>query len=319
MFETRVEEVEGRLGLSESDYENIVLSHYNKPDVQREIAKFSQDRWVAIHCKFVNPQGYQVLLRYQRGEGKSKTPLTITKPDDVPLLLKRFQRLRPRAFYASICVYRELTRQEHVKDFRNIAYCAPTWDIDNTPEKWKATIEAAKEITTLLSKEGVSKSVFLKWSGKGAHVHVHQRALSPTLLQKIAPLDAAYAIVEHINRALRAKLTRIAKKNNAAELNVENEIDLQRVFTCSLSLHRSMSSVAVCFPPAQVDDFTPGWTRTDSCRHWEDWDQFEIGEADALAEKAYRLVGRYPGRTLPKSKPEPKSKTSSLSKWLTSE
>lgn len=121
--------------MSESDYENVVVAHYSNQAVQKEIVKFSQNRWVAVHCEQLDPQGYSVLLRYQKGAGKGKAPLTIAKPDDIPLLLRRFKRLRPRTFYASVCVYRELTRQEHVKSLDNIVFCAPTWDIDNSPEK----------------------------------------------------------------------------------------------------------------------------------------------------------------------------------------
>jgi len=300
--------------MSESDYERVVSAHYNSREVQEEISKFSQDRWIAVHCEQLNPQGYHVLLRYGKGAGKSKVPLTITKPEDIPIFLKRFERLRPRAFYASVNVYEELSTQEHVKALDNIVSCAPTWDIDNTPEKWKATIDVAKEILAFLSEQGVSKSTFLKWSGKGAHVHVHHRAFSPKLLRKIAPLNAAYAVVEYANRTLKAKFSKIAKAHGAQELSVENEIDPQRVFTSPLSLHRSLSSVAVCIAPGLIDDFTPDWTKVEDFCHWKGWDRFEVGEADAIAEKAYRSVGGYPAKTLPK--PKPKEATDSITEWL---
>jgi len=197
--------------MSESDYEEIVVHHYKNEEVkneevQEEIVKFSRSRWVALHCEFLNPQGYQVLLRYQRASGKAKVPLTITEPKDIAKFVKRFERLKPRAFYASANVYKELTRPEHVKSLENIAYCTPTWDIDNTPEKWEATIAVAKEIVDFLNQEGVSESVFLKWSGKGAHVHIHEKAFSEDLLKKVNPLDFAYAVVEYVNRRLIERL-----------------------------------------------------------------------------------------------------------------
>jgi len=300
--------------VSESEYERVVKVHYDNKEVQEEIAKFSKDRWIAVHCEQLNPQGYNVLLRYRKGAGKTKAPLTITKPEDVPMLLKRFERLRPRTFYASVNVYKELSTPEHVKALGNIVSCAPTWDIDNAPEKWKATIEVAREILAFLSEEGLSQSTFLKWSGKGAHVHVHQKAFSPNLLRKIAPLDAAYAVVEYANRALRPRFARIAEAHRARELSVENEIDLQRVFTCPLSLHRSLRNVAVCIAPDSMDDFTPDWTKVESFRHWKGWDRCKVGEADAVAEKAYRLVGGYPGKAPPKTKP--KEAPDSITKWL---
>jgi hypothetical protein len=108
----------------------------------------------------------------------------------------------------------------------NIAFCIPAWDIDNVVEKWEATTAAAREIVDFLSDEGVSKSVFIKWSGNGAHVHIHHRAFSTELLLKISPLDAAYAIVEYVNGKLRSRYTEIAGRFQAAGLKVENEIDL---------------------------------------------------------------------------------------------
>jgi len=300
--------------LSESDYENVVMPHYNKQEVQDEIVRFSQNRWIAVQCQALNQQGYPVLLRYHRGRGKIKAPLTITKPEEIPLLLNQYIRLRPRTFYASINVYKELTQQDHVKAMSNILHCTPTWDIDNTPDKWKATVEAAKEITSLLGKEGVSKSVWFKWSGMGAHVHLHHRAFSPELLQSIAPLDAAYAVVEYVNKRLRSRFAEISKSRQARELNIENEIDLQRVFTCPLSLHRSLNRVAVCVPQDRIDRFIPDWTTVEGYRHWRGWDQYSIGEADALAEKAYKLAGPYS-----KSLPKPKLKqphTDTIVKWL---
>lgn len=283
--------------MSESDYEKIVVHHYNIEEVQQEIVKFSRSRWVALHCEFLNPQGYQVLLRYQWASGKVKVPLTITEPKDVPKFVKRFERLKPRAFYASANVYKELARPEHVKNLENIAYCMPTWDIDNTPEKWEVTIAVAKEIVDFLNQEGVSESVFLKWSGKGAHVHVHERAFSETLLKKVNPLDAAYAVVEYVNRKLGRKYVEIAQRYQARELSVENEMDLQRVFTCPLSLHRSLNRVAVCFSASTINNFVPQWTDLEHYHHWKGWDQFKAGEADRLAEKAFRTVSAYPLKT----------------------
>jgi len=283
--------------MSESEYEKIVVYHYNLEEVQEEIVKFSQGRWVALHCEFLNPQGYQVLLRYQWASGKIKVPLTITEPKDVPKFVKRFERLKPRTFYASANVYKELTHLGHVKRLENIACCTPTWDIDNTLEKWEATIAVAKEIVDFLNQEGISESVFLKWSGKGAHVHIHERAFSENLLKKVNPLDAAYAVVEYVNRKLGKKYAEIAKHHQTRELSVENEMDLQRVFTCPLSLHRSLNCVAVCFSASTINDFVPQWTDLEHYHHWKGWDKFEASEADRLAEKAYRTVGAYPFKT----------------------
>jgi len=303
--------------MSAPDYEKIVVHHYNKGEVQEEIVKFSRNRWVALHCEFLNPQGYQVLLRYQRAYGKTKVPLTITEPRDMPKLIERFKRLRPRAFYASANVYKELRQPEHVKSLENIAYCMPTWDVDNTPEKWEATIAVAKEIVDFLSQEGVSESVFLKWSGKGVHVHIHEKAFSQDLLKKVNPLDAAHAVVEYANRKLGKKYAEIAQRYQAQELSVENEMDLQRVFTCPLSLHRSLNRVAVCFSASTINDFVPQWTELEHYHHWRGWDQFKPGEADKLAEKACRTIGTYALKARTKtSKPNNETPNDLITKWL---
>jgi hypothetical protein len=303
--------------MGESEYEKTVVVHYSQKSVQQEITKFSQNRWVALHCETLNQQGYPVWLRYQKASGASKAPLTIKNDADVPALLERYKRLKPRTFYASICVYKELTSENNVKDFANIVSCSPVWDVDNVPEKWTATIEVAKEIFELLREEGVSRSVFLKWSGQGAHVHVHHKAFSLDLFRRIAPLDVAYAVVEYVNRALKTKLAEIVKKHGATELGLENETDVQRVFTCPLSLHRSLSSVAVCISPESIDEFTPEWTKPGRFRHWQDWDRFDAGEGDTLAKKAHQWVGGYKVRPAPKPKPE--KATQPITKWLGTE
>jgi len=297
-----------------SSYESTVVAHYSSQDVQEEIARFSKDRWVALHCELRDTKGRPYLLRYKR-VAKGKVPLTISDSDDISTLLKRFGKLRPRTFYASASVYREITYPEDVRSLNNIAFCLPTWDIDNVVDKWEATIATAKEIVDFLSNEGVSKSVFLKWSGNGVHVHIHQRAFSTGLHQRINPLDAAYAIVEYVNGKLRSRYMEIAERYQATKLKVENEMDLQRVFTCPLSLHRSLNFVAVCFPPDIIDHFTPEWASADGYRHWKGWDRYESGEADPLAERAHRIVGAYPLRKTSKP-PTRKSTAESIIRWL---
>jgi len=116
------------------------------------------------------------------------------------------------------------------------------------------------------------------------------------LLRRINPLDAAYAIVEYVNGKLHSRYVEIAERYQAPKLKVENEMDLQRVFTSPLSLHRSLNLVAICFSLDMINHFTPEWASAERYRHWKGWDRFEPGEADELAEKAYRTVGAYPLR-----------------------
>lgn len=304
--------------LNLSNYEETVANHYSSRDVKEEIARFSKDRWVALHCELKDADGRPYLLRYKR-VAKHKIPLTVSDDEGVPALLKRFGRLKPRTFYASANVYREINHSEHVRSFKNIVFCLPTWDIDNVVGKWEATIAAAKAIIDFLSNEGVSKSVFVKWSGNGTHVHVHHRSFSTSLLQRIKPLDAAYAIVEYVNSRLRSQFLKIAKNYKARELKVQNEMDLQRVFTCPLSLHRSLDLVAICLPPDKVNSFSPKWASREHYRHWKGWDRFETGEADGLAETAHEIVGGYPLRMSKPLTGKRKSTTEPITRWLKEE
>jgi hypothetical protein len=90
--------------MTSSDYEGTVVVHYNREEIQKEIARFSRDRWIAVHCELLNKKGRQYILRYRR-VAKNKTPPAISEPWNAPTLLERFMKLRPRTFYAFANVY----------------------------------------------------------------------------------------------------------------------------------------------------------------------------------------------------------------------
>jgi len=293
-----------------------VLRHYQSELVKREIARFAAGRWVAVHCQSLDKSGRPYLLRYFR-RAKRKVPLTIREPEDVPFIIERFKKLKPRTFYASINVYKKLSVAEDTRNLENIAYCLPTWDIDNKIEKWEATVEVAREILKFLRLHGVEDSVFLKWSGNGMHIHIHHRAFSEGLLERIHPLDIAYSVVEYVNMKLHGKYLEIAAKHSARNLRVENKIDIQRVFTCPLSLHRNLDVVTVCIDPDTLDDFSISWVSLENFKHWEGWNRYVEGEADSLAIKAYETVGGYPLRRMPRMKAKKKIGVDELiMKWI---
>ncbi len=272
----------------------LAREHYENPYVLKEIARFSRGRWVAVHCETLDSLGKHLMVRYRSGRGGSKKPLSVERPEDVAAILSELEGLRPRAFYASAAIFRRLEEAEDVAGPENAIAFTPTWDIDNALEGWRATVEAARAILDFLDKHGVSKSVFVKWSGRGTHVHLHHGAFSPELLAKHGPLDVAYAVVEYARLKLGPAITDISAERGAWALRVENKMDPQRVFTCPLSLHRELDVVAVCVAPDELEDFTPEWARPGRFRHWEGWDRFEPGEADELALRALELVGGYP-------------------------
>ncbi|MEM1655914.1 MAG: hypothetical protein QXU12_05725 [Nitrososphaerota archaeon] len=220
-----------------------VRKHYLRPEVSREITEYCANRWVAIHCEEA-PDGVRPMIRYW-GRGK---PLTIERENDIVEILERFSSMRPRAFYATAHIYRRLQSADDLADRENIARSSPTWDIDSRDGDWRKVVKKALEIVDELERHGVAKSIFFKWSGRGAHVHVHPRAFSDDVLRRISPLDIAYSVTQHI-------ACRIEPEEGVV---VENKIDVQRVFTAPLSLHRSVDRVAVCTPPDELRAST--WT-----------------------------------------------------------
>ncbi|MEM3897996.1 MAG: hypothetical protein QXO04_05255 [Nitrososphaerota archaeon] len=269
-----------------------VRKHYLRPEVSREIAEYCANRWVAIHCE-ETPDGVRPMIRYW-GRGK---PLTIERENDIVEILERFSSMRPRAFYATAHIYRRLQSADDLADHENIARSSPTWDIDSRDGDWKKVVRKALEIVDELERHGVAKSIFFKWSGRGAHVHVHTRAFSDDVLRRISPLDIAYSITQYI-------ACRIEPEEGVV---VENKIDVQRVFTAPLSLHRSVDRVAVCIPPDELESFHVDWTSPTGYRHFPHaWREYEEGEGDELAEKAYAAIGPYiAGRARRKRKHKP--------------
>lgn len=263
-----------------------INTYYSRPDVQSEIVKYSKNRWVGIHCSIQDKAGRPVLLRYTR---RRRTPLTISRQQDIPELMTTFRALGPRVIYATANVYRRLEHYEDVTDLTNVVACMPTWDVDNNLDDWRITIGVAKSIVSFLHDGGVKKSVFVKWSGNGCHIHIHHKAISEQLSSKILPLDLAYAAVRHTILSLDKEIHELTGKNRLPK--VENNMDPQRLFTAPLSLHRSLDVACVCIDPDDLEKFEPDWLRTDHLRHFSGWDRYVEGEADAFCERAYLAVG----------------------------
>jgi len=261
----------------------LQLEHYSRPDVQKEISEFCEGRWIAAH--YVDASGTLVFRRYV-----GKNPMRITQPES----LSRLMQLKDcclRSVYATANVYGTITSVEDVYDLSNIKYCTPTWDIDRNLLDWQGTVAVAKEIVSFLNSRGIDKSLYIKWSGNGCHVHVHHEAFSDDLLKERHPLDLAYAVVEYVNSKLSQKLKELS---STAKTAVENKMDLTRVFTCPLSLHRELGVVCVCMKPDQLSSFSPEWIRPANFNHDTSWREFIKGEADQLALNAYKTVGGYP-------------------------
>jgi len=257
----------------------IPLKHYGKPEVRRELADYCKGRWIAIHCETIGENGMRMMIRYEKGR-----PLTIGSDSEVALLIDRYKQYRPRAFYATAHIYSKLKTREDILDRSNIVYSSPVWDIDSKDGDWRKVVGKAREIVSLLDKLGVAKSVFIKWSGRGAHVHVNPFCFTTDIRRRIEPIDITYSATCFIANRLEP----------TEGLVVESRIDIQRVFTTPLSLHRILDRVAVCIPPEKLEEFDISWTNPENYVHFpESWRRFSEGEGDELAKTAFDSIGPY--------------------------
>jgi len=274
------------------DYEEI-LEHYSRPQVKSEVSAYCNGKWIAIEGS--RRDGGRLFLRYER---RPRKPLTIDTSDDLDATFKRFRYSRPRTVYASINAYRKLEVPEDLEEPTNIVGCTPIWDVDASVDSWEYSLRVADALVSFLDKEGVSRSVFLKWSGRGVHIHIHEGAFSGNLLKRRNPLDISFSIVEYVLKKMESQLADLiakAPQSSDRPLKVENKIDLKRVFTAPLSLHRSLDLCCVCFKSNDIHNFNLDWAQPDDYRHDEAWKTFEEGEADTLAEKALAEIGGYDG------------------------
>ena len=273
--------------LAVSERANIGFSfkHYLREDVASEISKFCRGRWVALES--LSRRGRRIFHRYWDGE----RPLTISSPVDVKKILNRFRYSVPRTFYASANIYRRLERKEDLQRQDNILYSTPSWDIDGSLNEIDLIKEAAEILIERLRKHGVERSLYLVWSGRGIHLHLNEKAISERIW-KTDPLRISFSIVEYILREARDDLIKLCERSKDPErrLKLENIMDIQRVFTAPLSLHRELNLVAVTIDPEKLDEFDLSWADPHNFKYWKDWDGFSEGEADELAEKALEAV-----------------------------
>ncbi|MCX8171048.1 MAG: hypothetical protein N3E47_03610 [Candidatus Bathyarchaeota archaeon] len=276
--------------------------HYSRPEVQREILDFCRGRWVALHL--LSSGGKLIFRRY----ADRHKPIKIESLAD----LDRINDCMLRSIYATANVYRRLNRVEDLYDQANIAYSTPTWDIDSDISNWRKTIQVAREILRFLGEWGIKRSIYIKWSGNGCHIHINERSISGNLIDKYNPLALAYAIVEYIKSKIPLDF---AGALCNGKVIVENKMDLTRVFTCPLSLHRELDAICVCMRAEDLEKFTPEWIDPQKFKHNPDWREFKDGETDKLAEKAYKTVGENlfrPGKRRRKTKPLDKQ----ILEWL---
>ncbi len=257
-----------------------ILEHYRRDDVASEVAEFARSRWLALEGQ---GEGGRVFVRWWKGK-----PLTVSSPAEFKALVESFSGAGVRSIYATVSLYGRVLSKADVADPGNVVAATPSWDIDASLSEWEAAIEAAKLVVKFLEEKGLKESVYMKWSGEGVHVHVHEKAISRKVLELADPLTTARALVEYTIRKLEGELKALAGKWPV--LKVENLIDPKRVFTVPLSVHRRVDKVAVCFKPESIDSFDPSWADLGSFKHDPRWREHREGEADALALEALRAL-----------------------------
>ncbi|MCL7389468.1 MAG: hypothetical protein LZ173_05990 [Thaumarchaeota archaeon] len=264
--------------------EPAVLRHYLREEVQVEVARFCRGRWVALEARPIH--GKRVFYRYF-----DEKPLTINEPVDVKKMINRFTDKRIRTIYGTINIYNRISSKEDLERMENISRTTPSIDIDGSLEEVDLTIETVKTILEELHRHGVEKSVYLVWSGRGVHIHLNEKAISESYWRP-DPVKTAHTIIEYILKQVRGKLLEIAAKSKSYEekLKIENIIDVQRVFTSPLSIHRELDIVTVTIDPDEIENFNLEWTELDRFRYWRDWDRYIEGELDGLVEEAMKEV-----------------------------
>ncbi len=269
------------------------LSHYSDKRVQEELAAFLCGRWAAVEG-----EGRR-WARWWHGK-----PLSICKPGDVIRALHEFSAIKPRSFYGTIEVFERLESSSDVEEGYegNVRAVTVFIDIDIIDESrvndaWRYVTEAARRMVEWLEERGVSKSVYLVWSGAGMHLRIHEAAFDYESLNA-HPLDVAFAVAEYLLESLEPRLWEVIVSSGGL-VKIENLVAPKRVFTAPLSLHRRLDSVAVALKPDKLDEFTPEWATPGRYRHDPSaWREYVKGEANALAEEALKRIGRVKKRTL---------------------
>lgn len=267
------------------DYD-FIRRFYSREDVLEEIFGYSKNRWVALEGKIKNKR---IFLRYLHN-----IPLQLKSKSDLKRYFLVFEKFKPRTIYASINVYKEITK-EKLKEPENIKFCSPIIDVDGTLEDFELILEAGRIIVEEIMNYGIEKGIFLKWSGRGLHIHINEKCFSEEIRSKYHPIDIAYAIVDFILEKKKKDLIKIIERAKGTEraFKVENKIDIQRVFTVPLSFHRELNFICICFKPDEIEKFSLDWVDPEKFRHNKKWREFEEGEGDKLAEIAIKEKGGY--------------------------
>lgn len=259
--------------MSSGSITELVREHYSKEEVKLEVLEFSRMRWIAL--------AGDRWVRYLSG-----APITVSMLSLPDTLIAT----GTRALYATTSLYAELSSKEDAFDEGKVKAVTPFLDIDNEPEDWKLTVEAARILVDTLDSLGIRRSCYVLWSGRGAHVRINELSVS----EELRGLDSAWALAELIRLKVDDRISDLRMKTRS--LRVENQLKPRSLFTVPLSLHRKLDRVAVCVNPNDLDDFDVSWTEPMSFKHWMGWRKYEAGESDQAVLEALNRLGGYSPR-----------------------
>lgn len=268
---------------------SVVIKHYSNPLVKNTIYEFCKNRWIALEG---SRGSERVFIRYRGGK-----PLTFESPASVLDYIVKYRELNVRTVYASINIYGVLSSQEVLEDPTNVVGVTPFWDIDvEGLDNWRWAIEVARIIVDFLEKMGVKNSVYMVWSGEGIHVRIHEKAIPPEVFFERNFIDVAYAIVEYVIEQNKEKLKDVVSSSNGV-VKIENLVDVKRVFTVPLSLHRKHDLVAVVLSPRDLEFFDLSWTKIGSFKSSDAWRMYSVGEAENNVIEVLKILDKIKTRS----------------------
>jgi len=233
-------------------------------------------------------------------------PLTVSTYSDLTELFNRFWIITPRSVYGSIEVYARLEKRSDVVEgyWSNVIFATPFIDIDIVDESrvnsvYKYVVGVVEALYQIVCVEhGVCESVYVLWTGAGAHFRFNEKGFSRDIYGEHHPVKVAYAVSEYTIRSAKTAVEKIIQESGNA-VKVENIIAPKRVFTAPLSLHRSLDYVAVAFKPEATGEFTLDWCDPQKPRHDPSaWRRFKQSELDDYAREALKKLGVLAERTV---------------------
>jgi len=137
-----------------------------------EVVKFLRGRWVGVEGSG---------KRWARWLGDK--PLTVSSYWDLVELLERFWSIAPRSIYGSIEVYAKLEKCSDVEEgcWSNVVAATPFIDIDVVDEsRVNSAYKYVIGVVEALYREvcvgrGVCESVYMLWTGAGAHFRFSEK------------------------------------------------------------------------------------------------------------------------------------------------